>query len=259
MRIFIVASDEPIYLVPYLRQVMSQCASSVIGMAVHAPVTKRRNLQRSLSLLLLAMVIVPVGQWFRLAIWICRDVLAKLGVGSTTHHLADVGREFGIPVRSISSVNAPEFIEFLRAERIDVLFHQTPEILRAPVLRVPRIAVLNRHMSPLPAYRGAWPIFWQVANNEPEVGVTFHLVDEGIDSGAIVAQQRVRREENESMADLMQRLFDLAVPLTCEAFARLADGRVDGGTATGGVVYRTPTPQQIVRYIFRRPVSSPAS
>lgn len=259
MRIFIVASDEPYYLVPYLRLVLERCAPAVVGIAVHAPPRKRFSLQRSLSMMLLAMLIVPVGQWFRFLGWSGRDLLAKLGLAETDHHLADLGRDFGIPVRQISSVNAPEFVELMRREQVDVLFHQSPEILRSPVLAAPRVAVLNRHMSPLPAYRGAWPIFWQLANNEPEVGVTFHIVDDGIDSGAIVTQQRVRREGNESMAALVRRLFNLAVPMTCDAFARLAEGKVEGGTAAGGFVYRTPTPQQIVRYLFRRPVSSPAS
>jgi folate-dependent phosphoribosylglycinamide formyltransferase PurN len=258
VRIFIVASDEPFYLVPYLRRVIARCTPSVVGMAVHAPVVKRRNLKRSLSMMLLAMLILPVRQWLRLVMWAGRDALAGLGLARTDHHLADVCREFDIPVRRISSVNAPEFVEFLQSEQVDVLFHQSPEILRAPVLRAPRIAVLNRHMSLLPAYRGAWPIFWQLANDEPEVGVTFHIVDEGIDSGAIVARQAVRRERNESMSALMQRLFDIAVPLTCEALARLADGRREGAAVTGGAVYKTPTPGQILRYVFKRPMSSPA-
>ena len=258
MRVFIVASDDPFYLVPYLRGVLQRCAPVVVGMGVHAPASKRRSLQRSLSTLLLALLMVPMRRWWQPLLWALRDALAAIGVANSAHRIADLGREFDIPVRRVASVNAPDFVEFIRAQQIDVLFHQTPEILRAAVLGAPRVAVLNRHMSPLPAYRGAWPIFWQLANDEPEVGITFHVVDEGIDSGAIVVQQRLRREGNESMAALMQRLFDAAVPLTCDAFSRLAQGPLGGAAPAGGVVYRTPTPAQIVRYILRRPLSSPA-
>ena len=205
------------------------------------------------------MLVISPRQWCRLVIWKCADALAAIGIGRTSHHLADVCREAGIPVRQVGSVNAEAFVTWLREQRIDVLFHQTPEILRAPVLQAPAVAVLNRHMSVLPAYRGAWPLFWQFANGETEVGVSFHVVDEGIDSGAIVVQEAVTRRRGESMAAALERLFARAVPLTCAAFERLGRGKPESQGATGGVVYRTPTAGQILRYLFTPARSSAAS
>ena len=254
------ASDEPVYLVPYVRGVIQECRARIVGVGVHAPAKRRISLQRTLCELgLLSMLVLSPRQWWQLAIWKCADALAAIGIGRTRHHLADVCREAGIPLQQVGSVNADAFVAWLREQRVDVLFHQTPEILRAPVLQAPAVAVLNRHMSILPAYRGAWPLFWQFANGETEVGVSFHVVDEGIDSGAIVVQEAVTRRPGESMAAVLARLFERAVPLTCAAFDRLARGKPEGHAATGGVVYRTPTAGQILRYLFTPARSSAAS
>jgi folate-dependent phosphoribosylglycinamide formyltransferase PurN len=261
--VFIVASDEPVYLVPYLRGVIHECRARIVGVGVHMPARRRISLHRTLSLALLSLLVVSPRQWWRLAMWKCADALAAVGIGRTRHHLADVCREAGIPLQQVGSVNADVFVAWLREQRIDVLFHQTPEILRAPVLQAPAVAVLNRHMSVLPAYRGAWPLFWQFADGETEVGVSFHVVDEGIDSGAIVVQEAVTRRPGESMAAVLARLFERAVPLTCTAFDRLARGKPEGCVpadgASSGVVYRTPTAGQILRYLFTPGRSSAAS
>lgn len=249
MRVFIVASDEPVFLVPYVRRVIEECRPMIVGVGVHRPAGRRMPLNRMMSLGLLALVTLSAGDWLRLVYWRARDVLARIAGMSTHHHLADCCREADVPVRPVTSVNADDFVAFLREQRIDVLFHQTPEILRDAVLQAPAIAVLNRHMSMLPAYRGAWPIFWQLANREPQVGISFHIVDAGIDSGAVVVQEAVARNGRESMAALLKRLFARAVPLTRVAFERLQKGKPERELLTPDHVYRTPSPVDVLRYI----------
>lgn len=252
MKVFIVASDEPMFLVPYLRAVIEACQPMIVGVGVHRPPRRRAGFQRTMSLAMLAAMMLSPRQWLQLLVWKCHDVLAGAGLGRTRHHLADVCREAGVPFREIASVNADAFIRFLQEEQVDVLFHQSPEILRSPILNAPRVAVLNRHMSMLPAYRGAWPLFWQLANGERQVGVTFHVVDEGIDSGAIVLQECVERLPRESTSALLKRLFERAVPMTRIAFERLTVGRPRAEAAAGGRVYKTPTASQILRYLLKR-------
>lgn len=62
-----------------------------------------------------------------------------------------------------------------------------PKIIRPPLLSVPRRGFINTHPSLLPYGRGKHYNFWAIVNREP-FGVSLHLVDEGVDSGAIVAQ-----------------------------------------------------------------------
>ena len=63
------------------------------------------------------------------------------------------------------------------------------EIIKPDILRM-MAPILNIHPSLLPAYRGPHPEFWIVAGDERESGVTIHMVEAGIDTGAVVAQER---------------------------------------------------------------------
>ena len=254
MRMFLVCSDEPLYLVPYIHRVITECSATVVGVGVHAPVRQRVRWSRLVSTLLLGLVMTTPRQWFQLLIWKLRDVAAALGLTRTRHHLADVCSRAGVPCMRVESVNSENFVNALREQGVDVLLHQTPEILRGPVLRAPAIGVMNRHLSLLPAYRGAWPLFWALANGDREVGVSLHLVDEGIDSGAVIVQESVTRQDGESAAALMARLFDRSVPLTCAALRQLTAGKPAPRPMTGGPVYKTPRPMEVLSFIFKRPM-----
>jgi methionyl-tRNA formyltransferase len=63
-------------------------------------------------------------------------------------------------------------------------------ILRKEVLKTARRPVLNLHISYLPFNRGAHPNFWSWVEGTP-AGVTIHEIDEGIDTGPIVAQSKL--------------------------------------------------------------------
>jgi folate-dependent phosphoribosylglycinamide formyltransferase PurN len=253
MRVFLVGSDEPLYLVPYLQRVIAECAVTIVGVGVHTPRPHRVSWSRRLATALLGLVMTTPRQWLRLLLWKMQDLAAAVGVARTTHHLADVCRRAGVPCVRVESVNADSFVSALRDQRVDVLLHQTPEILRGAVLQAPAIGVVNRHLSLLPAYRGAWPLFWQLANGDRDVGVSLHLVDEGIDSGAVIVQERVTRQPGESAARLMARLFDRSVPLTCTALRQLGAGKPAPPPPAGGRIYKTPGPMDVLAFIFKRP------
>jgi folate-dependent phosphoribosylglycinamide formyltransferase PurN len=248
VNVFVTAVDEPIYLVPYIRRVIETCGATVVGVAEVAPRSGRFSLRRSISLALLALLLFSPRQLARLAWFRLHEAAAALGLATTTHRLADMCRELAIPFRRIESANHPAFLAHLSELRVDVVLNQTSELLREPLLNTPRLGVINRHLSLLPAYRGAWPIFWQFALREREVGVTIHMVDRGIDTGAILAQSSMPRAAR--MADAVEQLFDRSVPLTCEALRRLQAGEArlpnDDARAT---TFRTPAPVDVLRYL----------
>jgi methionyl-tRNA formyltransferase len=57
------------------------------------------------------------------------------------------------------------------------------------VFEIPRFGAINIHPSLLPAYRGPAPVLWAIRNGDPDIGVTVHRIDEGIDTGPILAQR----------------------------------------------------------------------
>jgi len=66
------------------------------------------------------------------------------------------------------------------------------QIFKKNLISIPRFGVLNLHTSLLPSYRGLLPTFWVLLNDEEYTGVTVHLIDEGIDTGDIICQKKIK-------------------------------------------------------------------
>ena len=251
MKLFIVAVDEPIYLNPYVSGVIDRGGADVVGVGIYQPPRLRRTrtrVRRAISHALLApLVFAPTD----LAATVWSRLCAAIGRPSR-NSLATICAARGVPCTTVATANAPEFAARLRELDVDVLLHQTPEILRGEVLRAPKLGILNRHLSMLPAYRGAWPLFWQFVNAESRLGITIHLVDEGIDTGPVLAQMAVERRSGETLASAHKRLFAHAVSLTAEALEALGRGDVGARTNTGSTTpcYRTPSPFDVLTFMF---------
>ncbi len=80
------------------------------------------------------------------------------------------------------------------------------QILSKQILDMPRYGCVNGHGSLLPKYRGAAPIQWSIVNGELETGMTTMLMDEGMDTGAILLTSK-------NPIDLWMNAHDLAVEL----------------------------------------------
>jgi methionyl-tRNA formyltransferase len=104
----------------------------------------------------------------------------------------------GLPVWAVAEFNHLESQPLIEALEIDVacvacFTHRIP----LSTLLLPRFGFLNIHPSLLPAYRGPVPRFWQLRDGAA-TGVTVHYLDEGLDTGDVVAQTRVDLPEGVS-------------------------------------------------------------
>ena len=87
------------------------------------------------------------------------------------------------------SVNDPVTVQRIRQARPDLLVVFGTGLLRKPVLQLPSKGAVNAHSSLLPHYKGPRSEFWQCFHNDPRyVGISIHLVNEGVDSGAVLFQ-----------------------------------------------------------------------
>jgi methionyl-tRNA formyltransferase len=105
------------------------------------------------------------------------------------------------------------------------------------MLDLPRLGNLNVHASLLPKYRGAAPIQWAVANGEPETGVTIIRLDDGLDTGDMLAKHVMAIAPDQTSADIFPLLSEMGAALLVETLEGLADGSVaavkqDDATAT---------------------------
>jgi methionyl-tRNA formyltransferase len=131
----------------------------------------------------------------------------------------------------------------------DIMLHE-PELLvladygqivPADLLHDPRHGALNLHPSLLPRHRGAAPIPAAIAAGDLETGVSLMLMDEGLDTGPIVAQRRVAIGEYETAPELEARLAQTAAELLAESIgAWLAGELVPLEQAESGVTLTRP-------------------
>ncbi len=131
----------------------------------------------------------------------------------------------GIPVMQPTKVRVPELAEALRALDADVgVVVAYGRILTRAVLDAPRHGCVNVHASILPRYRGAAPIQWAVAEGEAETGVTLMQVDEGLDSGPMLAFARTPVDPDETAQELAARLSTMGAELLRAELARYVAG-----------------------------------
>jgi methionyl-tRNA formyltransferase len=129
-----------------------------------------------------------------------------------------------IPVWEIGSLSDSSTLALLAALKPDLIVVACfPFILPAAVLHLPRYGCLNLHPSLLPAYRGPIPIFWMARQGERQAGVTLHFMNEGVDSGDIVAQTAFDWPEGISGTELEQRCAAEGGALLLEAVRQLAE------------------------------------
>lgn len=148
------------------------------------------------------------------------------------------------PVHHIRDVNDDRTVETLRDLQPDVVCVFGAGILRAPIIGVPRLGTLNMHTSQLPAYRGVKSELWALANGDfDRIGVTVHVLDEGIDTGPILAQRAVPVERGDDDRTLRCKNIVEGTTLVLETLDRLAEGRAVPvpQDATQKSYYSTPT------------------
>ena len=135
--------------------------------------------------------------------------------------------ELGIPVFQPASMKTEEALELLRRFSPDVaVVAAYGQILPKAVLDVPRLGCVNIHGSLLPKYRGAAPIQQAVLDGEEVTGVTTMLMDVGLDTGDILMKRETRIGENETSAELFDRLAVLGGELILDTLSALEKGEL---------------------------------
>ena len=123
--------------------------------------------------------------------------------------------------------DADEYINELKAVNPDVIVVVAyGKILPKEVLEIPKYGCVNVHGSLLPKYRGAGPIQWSVLNDEKETGVTTMLMAEGLDTGDMLLKSSTPIGENETAAELFDRLSVIGADLLVSTLEKLEKNEI---------------------------------
>ncbi|MBQ9375255.1 MAG: methionyl-tRNA formyltransferase [Ruminococcus sp.] len=140
-----------------------------------------------------------------------------------------VATEHDTPVYQPQSLknNGEEYVDIIKKINPDcIVVAAYGKILPKSVLDIPKYGCVNIHGSLLPKYRGAGPIQWAVLNDEKETGITTMLMGEGLDTGDILQMSVTEIGENETAAELFDRLSELGAELILNTLDKLEKGEI---------------------------------
>lgn len=130
----------------------------------------------------------------------------------------------GLKVMQPERLKDEVFVEELRSLQADlfivIAFRMLPEV----VWSMPRLGTFNLHASLLPRYRGAAPINRAVMNGDAETGVTTFFLKHEIDTGDIIAQERIAIGPDEDAGSVHDRLMELGATLTIDTIEHILAG-----------------------------------
>ncbi len=119
----------------------------------------------------------------------------------------DVALEKNLKVFQPDTVNSPDFADLLKSLEPDIfVVIAFGQLLKKELLNIPTFGALNIHASLLPSYRGAAPIHHTVLNDDSTTGLTIMRMNQGMDTGPVLFQKRVKVLENECFGSLYNRL-----------------------------------------------------
>ena len=130
--------------------------------------------------------------------------------------------------------NDPAVLEQIRRLRPDVVLVFGTGLLKRPLLEAFAGRLLNIHLGLSPYYRGAGTNFWPLVNREPEFcGATIHFLDEGVDTGPIIAHVRPDIRRGDGPHDIGNRTIVAAASTLAEAASAHAASPLRGVPQTG--------------------------
>jgi methionyl-tRNA formyltransferase len=157
-------------------------------------------------------------------------VLAIADTRHETHHshLADAAGHRQLPCQQTGKLNEESLRLLAEADLDYIVSANNHLIFKAPHLATARKGVINFHNGPLPRYAGLNPCSWALLNGETSYGVTWHFVDEGIDTGGVVLQKMFPIPDDATVIELIAQCIDTGLDL----FPILADKMLSGGLET---------------------------
>jgi methionyl-tRNA formyltransferase len=133
--------------------------------------------------------------------------------------------EHGICVHQPSSFKVPEALAILQGLQLDALIVVAYGLLLPPAaLRLPKLGCINIHASLLPRWRGAAPIQRAILAGDATTGVTIMRMDEGLDTGPMLASRTLEIRADDSAKSMHERLARLGADLIVETLAALQAG-----------------------------------
>ena len=160
--------------------------------------------------------------------------------------LKDFASKKKISVFQPVNVNDPKFVQKIQEMDLDlIVMVGYNQILKKDIINIPKKGVLNLHGGKLPEYRGSSTLNWMIINGEVEGGVAIISIDEDIDTGDIVLQERFEIKLEETIKDVIDKTDKIFPGMLVEVIDRIKKNRVQFSSQcmTEGAYYHSRRPR----------------
>ena len=160
-----------------------------------------------------------------------------------------------IPFHRVDDYHSQSSLDLIRSLRADLGILYGTNIIGEQVFSIPRLGSINLHQGLAPHYRGGPTVFWELFNDETELGITVHFVVSKVDAGDIIVQRKIPLnydfevyglEYDRFLEEYRRSLKEPSVALIAEAVEKIARGNAPrmAQDLSVGKRYRLPTKRE---------------
>lgn len=168
--------------------------------------------------------------------------LSLLGCKQKLLTLGQITKKYNIPLIRTKDINSAKTYAELKSLEPDIIVSSFfNQILRKKIFDIPKLNCVNIHAGLSQKYRGLTSYFWVLANNESESGVTIHEIDEGIDTGKIIAQKTVGIEKSDTAIGFFIKLSQECAELFLDSLDKIEKRKSGPNNTSRSHYYSMPT------------------
>ena len=161
-----------------------------------------------------------------------------------------LANRYGISIVKKGKARTTDYKEYMKSLEPDLIIScRYDYIFDKDVICIPKSGILNIHPGALPAYRGLFSPFHGLRNGENQLGVTVHWIDEGIDTGKIIAIRYLDRVPGKAVFDYYNDLYVLGMGEVIQRVKQLHKGEnIECVSQSGGNYYGTASPAELAEF-----------
>jgi methionyl-tRNA formyltransferase len=178
-----------------------------------------------------------------------RTVRKRLGLaGGMPPSIAEICAAAGIEVQRVEDVNGAAVIAALSRLKVDLIVSCFfDQIFKRELIAAAPLGVVNVHSALLPQHRGPMPVIQSALDRPSTLGVSVHMVEEGVDTGPILVQEPYQPASHESILQSMTVLHERGLVLLSDLLPAIAARSVRPLPQGGGSYESFPTRAEIRR------------
>ena len=258
MKIIIVTQNAPIYLAQFLNELFKKIInnSHTVKSVVVFPPYFRKSILGEIKerydyygfIDFIKMMLYITGNKFL-------STVANICPWIGYYSVKNVINKHKIIRYKTDSVNSKDFIEYIKMNQVDLIISiASPKIFKKELLTAPKKGCINYHTALLPKYRGRQPLFWALLHGEQNVGISIHEMDEKLDNGPIIIQEKIPVASQDSLHKLYLKTIKTGPKLIMDAIEKLDTNNFDRieNDSSQATLYRFPTKEAARLFKSRR-------